>query len=213
MAEEGYDTDEPEEEPEAEDPEELEGDPEVEEPEEEPEAEEPAEEPEEEPEAEEEPAEEPEPEEGHEPEPEAEEEPYAAEEEIPADDAPTAEPAENPAPGPQPSQFYYLKAYQNVKWLESYELDEKSLLPILPSDCKKGSTILLENLPCKVISNVMSKTAKHGHAKCNIVGLDIFTAKKTLFIGPAHAHGLFSVADTSVDLEVDSLSFFIFKIT
>jgi len=37
---------------------------------------------------------------------------------------------------------------------------------------------MLKGHPCKVISVFTSKTGKHGHAKANITGLDIFTHKK-----------------------------------
>jgi translation initiation factor 5A len=43
---------------------------------------------------------------------------------------------------------------------------------------RKGAHAMLGGFPCKVIDVSTSKTGKHGHAKCNIVGLDIFTGKK-----------------------------------
>ena len=50
-----------------------------------------------------------------------------------------------------------------------------------PSQCgslKKGSHVLLKGKPCKIVDIATSKTGKHGHAKANITGLDIFTNKK-----------------------------------
>ena len=38
--------------------------------------------------------------------------------------------------------------------------------------------------PCKVVEVTTSKTGKHGHAKANITGLDIFTNKKYQDISP-----------------------------
>ena len=38
--------------------------------------------------------------------------------------------------------------------------------------------------PCKVVEITTSKTGKHGHAKANITGLDIFTGKKYIDISP-----------------------------
>merc|ERR1712232_563240 len=32
--------------------------------------------------------------------------------------------------------------------------------------------------PCKIVDIAVSKTGKHGHAKANITGVDIFTGKK-----------------------------------
>jgi len=43
---------------------------------------------------------------------------------------------------------------------------------------------MLKEKPCKVISVTTSKTGKHGHAKANITGLDIFTGKKYIDICP-----------------------------
>merc|ERR1719281_532383 len=37
---------------------------------------------------------------------------------------------------------------------------------------------MLKGHPCKVAEVTSSKTGKHGHAKCHIVGIDIFTSKK-----------------------------------
>ena len=37
---------------------------------------------------------------------------------------------------------------------------------------------MIKGKPCKVLSISVSKTGKHGHAKCNFVAVDIFTGKK-----------------------------------
>ena len=37
---------------------------------------------------------------------------------------------------------------------------------------------MIKGKPCKVLSISVSKTGKHGHAKCNFVATDIFTGKK-----------------------------------
>lgn len=37
---------------------------------------------------------------------------------------------------------------------------------------------MIKGNPCKVLSISVSKTGKHGHAKCNFVATDIFTGKK-----------------------------------
>jgi translation initiation factor 5A len=38
--------------------------------------------------------------------------------------------------------------------------------------------MMIKGFPCKVLSISVSKTGKHGHAKCNFVATDIFTGKK-----------------------------------
>merc|ERR1712157_128587 len=56
--------------------------------------------------------------------------------------------------------------------------------PIRAGEIKKGMTVMLKGFPCKVIEVTTSKTGKHGHAKANITGLDIFTGKKYMDISP-----------------------------
>jgi len=38
--------------------------------------------------------------------------------------------------------------------------------------------MMIKGKPCKVLQISVSKTGKHGHAKCNFVATDIFTGKK-----------------------------------
>jgi translation initiation factor 5A len=40
------------------------------------------------------------------------------------------------------------------------------------------SFMMIKGHPCKVLNISVSKTGKHGHAKCNFVATDIFTGKK-----------------------------------
>ena len=57
--------------------------------------------------------------------------------------------------------------------------------PIRAGEVKKGMTVMLKDKPCRVIDLSTSKTGKHGHAKVNMVGTDIFTGKKVQDICPA----------------------------
>lgn len=58
-------------------------------------------------------------------------------------------------------------------------------VPIQISDVKKGVHILMgENRPCKVMEITTSKTGKHGHAKANITGVDIFNGRKYQDVSP-----------------------------
>eukprot|EP00924_Labyrinthula_sp_SR-Ha-C_P000859 maker-scaffold_7-augustus-gene-6.41-mRNA-1 protein AED:0.02 eAED:0.02 QI:107/1/1/1/1/1/2/110/157 len=56
--------------------------------------------------------------------------------------------------------------------------------PIRAGEVKKGMIVMLKGFPCKVVEVTTSKTGKHGHAKANITGLDIFTGKKYQDISP-----------------------------
>jgi translation initiation factor 5A len=50
--------------------------------------------------------------------------------------------------------------------------------PMQASALKKGSYCVIKGFPCKIVEMSTSKTGKHGHAKVNLVGIDIFTGKK-----------------------------------
>ena len=52
-------------------------------------------------------------------------------------------------------------------------------------DVKKGGHIMIKEKPCKVSDISTSKTGKHGHAKSNVTGYDIFTNKKYEDIFPS----------------------------
>jgi translation initiation factor 5A len=51
---------------------------------------------------------------------------------------------------------------------------------------KPGTTILWENVACVVKSNDISKTGKHGHAKCRMEVVGIFDSKKRIGVVPGH---------------------------
>ena len=48
--------------------------------------------------------------------------------------------------------------------------------------------MMIKGKPCKVLSISVSKTGKHGHAKCNFLATDIFTGKKLEDMVPS-SHG------------------------
>mmetsp|Transcript_24991 Transcript_24991/g.28605 ORF Transcript_24991/g.28605 Transcript_24991/m.28605 type:complete len:128 (+) Transcript_24991:294-677(+) len=47
---------------------------------------------------------------------------------------------------------------------------------------------MIKGRPCKVLTISVSKTGKHGHAKCNFTAVDIFTGKKLEDMVPG-SHG------------------------
>lgn len=72
---------------------------------------------------------------------------------------------------------------------------------------KKGSHVVIKGFPCKIIEYSTSKTGKHGHAKANIVGTDIFSGKKYEDISPS-SHNMMSPVVTRkdyqlIDIDVD----------
>lgn len=69
---------------------------------------------------------------------------------------------------------------------------------------------MIKGKPCKVLSISVSKTGKHGHAKCNFVATDIFTGKKLEDMIPS-SHGttvpIVNRADWEIiDIEGDELT-------
>jgi len=50
--------------------------------------------------------------------------------------------------------------------------------PLQASAFRKGTNIIMKDAPCKVVDMSTSKTGKHGGAKINFTGLDIFTGRK-----------------------------------
>ncbi len=54
------------------------------------------------------------------------------------------------------------------------------------TEVKVGTNILVEGMPCAVKSIDISKTGKHGHAKCRIEAVGIITGTKKVFVVPGH---------------------------
>lgn len=53
---------------------------------------------------------------------------------------------------------------------------------------KVGRYFLVEEEPCKVISIDVSKSGKHGHAKCRIVCVGLFDENKRSLTYPSHSN-------------------------
>lgn len=54
------------------------------------------------------------------------------------------------------------------------------------SAARAGVAILIEGVPCIVKSCDISKTGKHGHAKCRIEAISIVDGKKKVFVVSGH---------------------------
>ena len=63
------------------------------------------------------------------------------------------------------------------------------------------SYIMIKGRPCKVVNIAVSKTGKHGHAKCNFTATDIFNGKKLEDMVPS-SHGTTVPVVTKADWEI-----------
>ena len=54
------------------------------------------------------------------------------------------------------------------------------------TEAKVGTNILLEGTPFMIKSIDISKTGKHGHAKCRIEAVGIINNQKKVFVVPGH---------------------------
>jgi translation initiation factor 5A len=61
--------------------------------------------------------------------------------------------------------------------------------------------MMIKGKPCKILSISVSKTGKHGHAKCNFLAVDIFTGKKLEDMIPS-SHGTTVPVVTRNDWEI-----------
>ena len=54
------------------------------------------------------------------------------------------------------------------------------------TEAKKGTNIIVDGVPCMVKNVDISKTGKHGHAKCKIEAVGIVSGQKKVFVVPGH---------------------------
>lgn len=54
------------------------------------------------------------------------------------------------------------------------------------TEARIGTNIIVDGVPCVVKSMDVSKTGKHGHAKCRIEAVPIIGGNKKVFVVPGH---------------------------
>jgi len=54
------------------------------------------------------------------------------------------------------------------------------------SEARPGVAIMVDGTPCITKSNDISKTGKHGHAKCRIEAISVLDGKKKVFVAGGH---------------------------
>jgi len=68
---------------------------------------------------------------------------------------------------------------------EGADAGSSNTYPMQCSALRKNGHVVIKGHPCKIVEMSTSKTGKHGHAKVNLVAIDIFTAKKYEDICPS----------------------------
>eukprot|EP00550_Attheya_septentrionalis_P002682 CAMPEP_0198289956 /NCGR_PEP_ID=MMETSP1449-20131203/7969_1 /TAXON_ID=420275 /ORGANISM="Attheya septentrionalis, Strain CCMP2084" /LENGTH=158 /DNA_ID=CAMNT_0043988363 /DNA_START=73 /DNA_END=549 /DNA_ORIENTATION=+ len=71
---------------------------------------------------------------------------------------------------------------------ETSDAGSSATIPMEAGQVKKGGYMMIKGKPCKILTISVSKTGKHGHAKCNFLATDIFTGKKLEDMIPS-SHG------------------------
>ena len=77
---------------------------------------------------------------------------------------------------------------ENDEKFEQGDSGASDSYPISVGSVKKGEYVVIQNRPCKVVHIDIFKVAKHGGAKANITGIDIFNEKKMLVNLPTSAN-------------------------
>ena len=57
---------------------------------------------------------------------------------------------------------------------------------ITANNVQKGTSIILEGVPCKVVDVEISKPGKHGHSKVRISAVGLIDEKKRIVVMPGH---------------------------
>jgi len=89
--------------------------------------------------------------------------------------------------------------------IETADAGASATIPMEAGAIKKGGFIMIKGRPCKVINIAVSKTGKHGHAKCNFTATDIFTGKKLEDMVPS-SHGTTVPIVTKTEWEIIDIS-------
>merc|ERR1712161_81126 len=89
--------------------------------------------------------------------------------------------------------------------IEVLEAAGSATIPMEAGQIKKGGHMMIKGKPCKVLSISVSKTGKHGHAKCNFLATDIFTGKKLEDMIPS-SHGTSVPIVVKTDWEIIDIS-------
>ena len=77
---------------------------------------------------------------------------------------------------------------ENEEKFEKGDSGASDSYPLAVGSVKNGSYVVIQDRPCKVVDIKTFKVGKHGAAKANITGIDIFNEKKMLVNLPCSAN-------------------------
>merc|ERR1712117_348756 len=83
-------------------------------------------------------------------------------------------------PSPNPT-----KSMSDDENFEGADAGGALVYPMQCSALRKNGFVMMKGHPCKIVDMSTSKTGKHGHAKVNLVGIDIFDGKKYEDMSPS----------------------------
>ncbi|KAI8495152.1 Eukaryotic translation initiation factor 5A-1 [Branchiostoma belcheri] len=69
-----------------------------------------------------------------------------------------------------------MSDHEDLEW-EPPTVDTSTTYPRQCGYLEKGGFVMLEGRPCKIVKITIAKAGKHGSAKVDLVGTDIFTGK------------------------------------
>jgi len=78
-----------------------------------------------------------------------------------------------------------MSDHEDAETFDNADSGAASTVPMQCSTLRKGGHVVLKGRPCKVVEMSTSKTGKHGHAKVNLVGIDIFNGRKYEDMSPS----------------------------
>ncbi len=82
--------------------------------------------------------------------------------------------------------FLNLQKFNKNLYKYTFGLIGMSYKLINASEARPGVAIMVDQTPCIVRSNDMSKTGKHGHTKCRIEAISAIDGKKKVFAVSGH---------------------------
>jgi len=85
--------------------------------------------------------------------------------------------------------------------IENNDAGASNTIPMEAGQIKKGGFMVVKGRPCKVLNISVSKTGKHGHAKCNFLVQDIFNGRKYEDMVPS-THGALVPIVTRTEWEI-----------